>query len=511
MLARFALIAVLLAAFALRLTEARRGLPYLYPHDEPQIVNAALGMMRTGDFNPHFFNYGSLLIYQNLAVDILHYFYLVTRPDGISGLEEIITGYDASFKWTISHPGFYLWNRAIIALLGTATVWLVYLIARRLAGRWPAVAGAALLAITPAHIGYSAIIGNDAVATFAMALLVYVCILYADGGAIKHLLTAGLVVGLATATKYNAAVLMLLPWLVLLWRRERNPWLYLAMPTVAGVAFLVATPYALLDLPTFLQDAGFEARHYTVIGHGQYSIWSRKAQLWLQLGHIADNIGWHAFALSAIGALAILARLRYAWLVVFPVLLALIMSNIRVDFHRNWIIFYPLACVCFGAALGEFVRITERKPLWRYDRLAQAMLCVAVVAILAAQAAIPLRTVPTALQPDSRTAAMMALAELDTPGPVGIAQELRIHPEDLRRLAVPYEVAPVSAILTNTTYTAIVIPRRSKMRYQKNKPIADSINGADPHGQMVGEFGTGIMWVDDMPSVNPRVEIWVLP
>jgi len=133
---------VVLLAFGIRAMRSREGLPYLHNYDEPQTAGAALRMMQTGDFNPHFFNYGSLSIYLNLVVDVLHYFYLMGQPEGagpfLRDLGEIKTQFDADWHWTISHPSFYLWNRWLTAALGAGCVWLAYLAGKEIRAKWAA-------------------------------------------------------------------------------------------------------------------------------------------------------------------------------------------------------------------------------------------------------------------------------------------------------------------------------------------------------------------------------------
>ena len=58
---------ILIAAFALRVVGLRWGLPdahhyFSYHPDEAPILYPAMGMIR-GDWNPHFFNYGTLYLY----------------------------------------------------------------------------------------------------------------------------------------------------------------------------------------------------------------------------------------------------------------------------------------------------------------------------------------------------------------------------------------------------------------------------------------------------------------
>ena len=56
---------ILLLAFALRTWGINYDLPYIYHPDEPGYISIALNIVKTGDLNPHFFNYPSLFFYIN--------------------------------------------------------------------------------------------------------------------------------------------------------------------------------------------------------------------------------------------------------------------------------------------------------------------------------------------------------------------------------------------------------------------------------------------------------------
>src|SRR6478735_2225959 len=65
---RFALSAVLIAAAVLRFWALGAGIPYALQVDEPEIVERAVNMMRSGSLHPHFFDYPGLYIYVQLLV-----------------------------------------------------------------------------------------------------------------------------------------------------------------------------------------------------------------------------------------------------------------------------------------------------------------------------------------------------------------------------------------------------------------------------------------------------------
>ena len=150
---------VIAFAFGLRYLQLNIGLPYLYFSDEPLTAGPALRMLKTGDYNPHFFLYGSLMIYLHLIVDKLHALYL-SLTGALQGVEDIHIG--TAWHWAISHPSFYFWNRFLTATMGTATVFVTYLIGKAIGNAWGGLVSAIFLAVLPVHIAHSGFVTVDA-------------------------------------------------------------------------------------------------------------------------------------------------------------------------------------------------------------------------------------------------------------------------------------------------------------------------------------------------------------
>ena len=114
--------AIIAAAGLLRFWSLGYGIGATLGVDEPEIVGRAVHIIKTGDFNPHFFDYPSLYIYVQALVAI---------PRFIWG------AIDGEWGTLAAAPSsaFYLWARAITATLGTATVYLVYRCAKRWTSR----------------------------------------------------------------------------------------------------------------------------------------------------------------------------------------------------------------------------------------------------------------------------------------------------------------------------------------------------------------------------------------
>ena len=150
------LAAILIVAGTLRFLSLGAGIPYAIGVDEPEIINRAAGMMRSGNLNPHFFDYPTLYIYVQLAVACAR-FMLGAMAGEWSSLSEVTSA------------DFYLWGRAVTATFGTATVLLVYQIGLRWGTR-PALLAAGLMAVMPLHVRESHYVLTDVPVTFFVTL-----------------------------------------------------------------------------------------------------------------------------------------------------------------------------------------------------------------------------------------------------------------------------------------------------------------------------------------------------
>lgn len=281
-----------------RFWHLRGDLPYVLHYDEPTLVDNAVWMIRNATLNPRFFHYPSGLI------NLLALCYGVVCLAGVAAGR--FDGWSGAVGWlssctypqpdgggvlyhypTIGVPALYLIGRSISVLAGTATVALIYfLVARVGASRATARAAALFVAISPLAVENSRFITTDmTAAALATAALVAICAVArtveARGGdagssarkagastdrtAARPWVTAGALAGLAAGFKYNAgAIALLLPALAAWrWRAERRLSLRpLIMAACAAVAaFLITTPFALLDAPKFVNDLGYEFRH----------------------------------------------------------------------------------------------------------------------------------------------------------------------------------------------------------------------------------------------------------
>jgi hypothetical protein len=113
----------------------------------------------------------------------------------------------------------------------------------------------------------------------------------------------------------------------------------------------MTTPFAILDLPGFLNELAFQVRHYTILGHGSASetpSWSAYLLDFWQLGFV-----FQASLVALGGVLFALVRQRRAdWLcVTFPLLAYFFFSTAKVHFARNLMPLLPSLSVLSGVFL----------------------------------------------------------------------------------------------------------------------------------------------------------------
>ena len=178
-------------AFRLRADAVPWGLPnaqhyFSYHPDEIFLLMPAFGFAQ-GDWNPHFFNYGTL------------YIYLVGIPAVVF---DVVPG---GSHFPDNLRPLYQWARMTSVWLGGATIPVLYLALRR-SGRLVSWGSAGLLAICPLHVVHSSYATVDVAATFWITVAFLLALSGAESPSARRGMAAGAAVGLAAATKYNAGL-----------------------------------------------------------------------------------------------------------------------------------------------------------------------------------------------------------------------------------------------------------------------------------------------------------------
>lgn len=347
---RAGLIAILIVAISLRAWGLGYGLPDLHHPDEPNKVEFAQRMIRTGDLNPHYFEKGTLLIYSTAAAQLAYYGWgrmagWFESFDDVAEPKFLVYG----TGWTAS-PGTFLAARWITVLLGTASVLLVYLCAAAVAGDPRAgLTAAAFMAIAPTPVESSRYITVDAYAVFfCLATAVFSLRILRDGR-LRDYVFAGLSIGFAAGSKYPVALVLFAPVVAHL---ARGRWLafgpLFAAAVASAVGFLVTTPYAVLAYQEFLRDLIYQKEHYTTGHVGMEG--ATAAYYWNLLWNVEGAV---VCALAAVGLILLAARRRRegAVLLVFPLIYFASIVGLPVRNARTFLPILPFLYVLAGVAV----------------------------------------------------------------------------------------------------------------------------------------------------------------
>jgi 4-amino-4-deoxy-L-arabinose transferase-like glycosyltransferase len=408
---KFLLGIILLASLLVRAWGVDYDLPYIYNPDEPAYITISQNIFKTGDVNPHFFNYPSLFFYIN-ALAYIPYFLLGNVLGVIHSPGDILPPISLAMGVTQAQmPTAVLWGRIITICFGVGTVGLAYLAGRQLSGR-PAVGAitSLMLAVSPTNIGYSRLITPDTFVTFFVLASFLASILVYQQGKTWNYVAAGICAGLAASCKYTGGVVVLPLILAHFLRcgreafKQRN--LYLAL-FLCGAGFFATTPFALLDSHKFLDDLRFEIQHYGT-GHpgmeGNSLAWYLN-YMWTT-GGVLYLLAVPGFVYSAVSrpqetSLRLIFPLAY-----FAVLCSFVVRNDRTFLPLTPFLF--LSAALFLIFLYDKLRAMKKESLRRLSPALLAGLTAAALAIPIVKTADDVRRLTTV---DSRETARIWIAD----------------------------------------------------------------------------------------------------
>ena len=325
------------------------GLPEIYEEATPLVK--AWKMWNWGvagmEFNPHFFNYPALTFYLHLALQGINY--LVGH---LLGIYASIDTFAASLS-TIVIPA-----RLMTSLFDIGTVITVYLLALEAANRRVALVAAALVAINPLLVAQAHYITVDTPLTFFVTLSLLFIFRVAREGDRRSYLLAGLCIGLATATKYTGAFLLVVLVAVHLQRSEsftKALRSLMSIPLLSSIAlaasvFFLTNPYIIVSFDEFLRDFSFEQYH---VGYGHLGIDTSQSTLSYYLFDVLPaGLGWGLYSIFLATALTFIRQKekRYYVLFFFPLLYLAIVSSWQMRAERYVLPIIPIIIVI--AAIG---------------------------------------------------------------------------------------------------------------------------------------------------------------
>lgn len=348
---------ILVLGFVLRFIGIRHGLPGVYHPDEPIVVSRAVSVVLNGDYNPHFFHWPSLLMYL-LAIEY-EIIYLFGRIAGTFN-----NGEDY-FKYYSTHRGeFHYWGRLLVAAMGTGIGYFFYLTVKPWLDNKSAIFALCLSLITPLLIKHSQYVTPDVPALFfASVSIFFLSRFHFRDKKISMLYWAAVMAGIATATKYNYA-LMIIPLLIMYFadmppkaRFKLKPLIYIF--TSFLVSFFVFNPFIILDFSTFV----FQFKEISLhLGEGHIGMESGKHPSVELISHLINGTGWMFFIAAIIG-LAVSFRNNKMWtiaLISFPLLILILHGRWSVTADR-----YAVPLLIFALLFSTvFIRYLFSRSLY---------------------------------------------------------------------------------------------------------------------------------------------------
>ncbi len=302
----WALAALLVVSFALRVWYGAIDLDASRFWDERYSLENVRSLVLHGEIKPANGFHPSLSYLPNAAM--LAVVHGLHRASGWRAL--------AVFDGESFTPLAYLLCRILQAVYGVVSLWLVFLIGRRLWTPWTGFTAALVLSVSPWHLRQSAIYKPDVLLLLTLELAFLAALWALEWPSLRRYLAAGAAVGLAMASKFNAgpiAFALAVGAAVQGWR-ERRRWFWLVgAGLVAAALFLATNPFLLLDPQLYVSDFSRTLRDYERKGLAEQS--SRPA-LFLHAAESLLHANFHGpwvgtLALAGLVGLAGLAVVRW--------------------------------------------------------------------------------------------------------------------------------------------------------------------------------------------------------
>lgn len=198
---------ILMAGFAMRIISISYGLPRAgyFSSDEIDVVSRTLSLA-TGELKPHHFSKPAFM--NVLLLFVYGTVFLFCR---IFGIIKGVADFERLF---IQNPTvFYFTARLLSVASATATIYLCYRLGRKLRDVKTGLIAAFLLALCFTTVSLAHVAKEDSLLVFLAYATLLVSIRAGEAGKAGLYFLSGLMVGFATATKYNGIIAIIFPFL----------------------------------------------------------------------------------------------------------------------------------------------------------------------------------------------------------------------------------------------------------------------------------------------------------
>ena len=330
------------------------------------------------NFDTRFYNYGAFYFYLvSLSHTVGHAYGWIPKAPPPSDIPLL----EAMRQAQPELAGLFLAGRIVTALMGTATILVLYLLGKRLFNRETGLLAALLYAVAPLAALHSHYLSVDVPVTLFVTLALWQSSRILDvgekmkqGNSVsaepnlwREVLLCGIWVGLSAATKYSAVLVVIAPAVAILLRKmkigKQAPDSHTSilsvvqgLLTLAGVAllvFLVACPGIWLNWHAFWEGeypgsgVRYELFEHSRSGHGLLFVNTGLGWIYHLTVTAPYSLGLPLLLLSLCGAgLALFRRTSGDWILLSFVALTFFLTGFSaVRFARYLIPLFPALCL----------------------------------------------------------------------------------------------------------------------------------------------------------------------
>ena len=360
------LLLIIICGLVLRIIGSTYGLPYFPGGDEYNKVYTALNMEH--DFFIHDFRHPSFL-YNSLY--ILFKLFAPFRPF----LEKSLPFGDIF----ITEYVFYLWlARCWMALLGSITIYLVYLLGKKVKDDFTGLFAALFFAITPLMVVSAHYTKEDTPLVFGVCLALIAIMNLSEKKQTKDYIFAGLACGLAFGIKFQGAALFLLVVFVHFlpenlsritekgFLKERLSWVHLKKLGISFfsflAAFLLSSPVLLLNFVKLIDGIKFQVNYIATGHHDQIAISALEYFFSFYLiKSIIPGLTLFVFIFSVVGAWFLYKEekrktfILLLWCVGYYLLAEISLAKPYPFYSRYILPIIPVLCLFAGFSVGKSI------------------------------------------------------------------------------------------------------------------------------------------------------------
>lgn len=341
------LLSVILLGAALRIYHIGFGLPYVTHPDEGRYLPTAISMLSHLDFNPKYFENPPFLSYIYTFATCLYFIIwkILSLFLKLPHFKEL---------WENDPTTFYILARGINVVFGVGTCLVTYRIAKKIFNETIGVISCALLSLCFLHIKDSHYAVNDVPSVFFMLLAFKYIVDVWVGDTTKSYILAGMVSGIAVATKYNVGIIVI-PFLTAYllkqhYKEAKGRWRFFIFFIFCLIGFYIGCPWIILDTKMFFK--GFMT---TLLYSKQSWLGCSAESSYIQfLKTLLWGYGVVPCLFWAIGS-AFLAREKQAFLLlmIFPFTYYILLGASKLYFVRFAIPLIPFLCIASAYGIAH--------------------------------------------------------------------------------------------------------------------------------------------------------------